>query len=595
VSEPLRIFVSYRRTDAPAHAGRLYDRLINSFDEANVFMDVDTIEPGLDFRTEMQNAVGKCDAFVAVIGKKWTGPRLLRRPRIESAMDYVRVEVEAALARKIRVIPMLVEEARLPAPDDLPGRVKELPFRNALRIRHTTFHTDATRLVETLEKLAREKASGVVEAPPEPPAPLPVPPRIYERRRSRLPGGRALAAGAAAVAVAGGAAAAVWLLTRGGPAPPKPVPPAAALKWTLARGGPEIFGGDDEQVAAAATPLSGGRAEAVGFEGRGERRALAWRLDGGRWSRDDAQFPPQGFSTPEAVAASGSVIVAAGRAGASPSPTDPAVWVRDSTGWRVVCLRDPSGICTGGTDASGVSDAHALIALKRGGFVVVGTQVTNHVKHAAVWTSSNGDSWAKIYDDPLGGEMDAVVAAGRALVAVGSQNGHAAAWIGSADGMLWRHAPKLGNTALVDISALHGIALTHGTLVAGGADARRGVDCTGQRGDVNRSAVLTSTDGGGRWTRRFSPAFHATGQQIVDVVAYANRFVALGFDHDDGCNQVAAAWTSASGTTWKRTNGAAFRPGSQLNRGAVVGRVLVATGNAASDTERDATIWNLSR
>ncbi len=42
-----RIFISYRRDDSAAHAGRLYDRLIDHFDQQSVFMDVDTIQPSL--------------------------------------------------------------------------------------------------------------------------------------------------------------------------------------------------------------------------------------------------------------------------------------------------------------------------------------------------------------------------------------------------------------------------------------------------------------------------------------------------------------------------------------------------------------------
>src|SRR5919204_949697 len=179
-------------------------------------MDVDTIDPGLDFRTEMQSAVGKCDALVAVIGKKWTGSRFLRSPRIESETDYVRVEVEAALARRIRVIPVLVEEAHLPSADDLPGSMRDLLFRNALPIRDVSFHSDASRLVEALEKLAREKASGVVEVPPEPSAPATRPPRIYEPRRFPRPSTRSLVAATAAVALAAAGAIIGWYVSGGG-------------------------------------------------------------------------------------------------------------------------------------------------------------------------------------------------------------------------------------------------------------------------------------------------------------------------------------------------------------------------------------------
>ena len=68
-----RIFISYRRDDSAGHAGRLYDRLIDHFEQQNVFMDVDTIGPGLDFVEVVQKAVGSCDTLIAVIGREWLG------------------------------------------------------------------------------------------------------------------------------------------------------------------------------------------------------------------------------------------------------------------------------------------------------------------------------------------------------------------------------------------------------------------------------------------------------------------------------------------------------------------------------------------
>ena len=66
-----RIFISYRRDDSGGWAGRLYDRLSQHFGRENVFMDIDTIEPGLDFVAVIEQAVGSCDALVALIGRQW--------------------------------------------------------------------------------------------------------------------------------------------------------------------------------------------------------------------------------------------------------------------------------------------------------------------------------------------------------------------------------------------------------------------------------------------------------------------------------------------------------------------------------------------
>ena len=110
------IFISYRREDTSVFAGRIYDRLSGRFgEEHNIFMDVDTLEPGLDFVDAIEEAVESCDALIAVIGERWFGPE---ENRLEDPEDLVRVEVVAALKRKVRVIPVLIEGASMPKSKD---------------------------------------------------------------------------------------------------------------------------------------------------------------------------------------------------------------------------------------------------------------------------------------------------------------------------------------------------------------------------------------------------------------------------------------------------------------------------------------------
>lgn len=130
-----RIFISYRRDDSAAHAGRLYDRLEYHFGQGQVFMDVDAIKPGLDFVEVVQEAVSVCDGLVAVIGKEWlhlsnaAGGR-----RLEDPDDMVRLEIATALNRGIPVIPVLVQGAQMPRGNDLPDGLKPLASRNALEV-----------------------------------------------------------------------------------------------------------------------------------------------------------------------------------------------------------------------------------------------------------------------------------------------------------------------------------------------------------------------------------------------------------------------------------------------------------------------------
>jgi hypothetical protein len=159
VGAPLRVFLNYRREDASGHAGRLYDALSVTFGGENVFMDVDAIEPGLDFSEVVASKVGMTDVLIALIGRDWlvvsdaTGRRRLERPD-----DFVRMELRAGLEREgTRVIPVLVQGAEMPSVDDLPEDLAKLAFRNAVELRDTSWASDVARLQRALERIAEQK------------------------------------------------------------------------------------------------------------------------------------------------------------------------------------------------------------------------------------------------------------------------------------------------------------------------------------------------------------------------------------------------------------------------------------------------------
>ena len=68
-----KIIISYRRSDSAATAGRIYDRLIDRYGEASVFMDVDKIPFGIDFRHHIQEVLRDADVLLAVVGTRWLG------------------------------------------------------------------------------------------------------------------------------------------------------------------------------------------------------------------------------------------------------------------------------------------------------------------------------------------------------------------------------------------------------------------------------------------------------------------------------------------------------------------------------------------
>jgi TonB family protein len=165
------IFISYRRDDSIANAGRLYDHLAAEFGRDRVFMDVDAIQPGEDFVEVIQRKVASCDALVIVIGRQWLAVQNERgMRRLDDPDDYVVLEIRAALERKIPIIPVLVSAASAPKAEDLPESLKALARRQALPISDTDFRTGMSRLIDTLRRHTTvrqsESAYGVVASAP---------------------------------------------------------------------------------------------------------------------------------------------------------------------------------------------------------------------------------------------------------------------------------------------------------------------------------------------------------------------------------------------------------------------------------------------
>ncbi len=158
----MRIFLSYRREDASGHAGRLYDALAAKFGDENVFIDVDTIDPGVDFGEAITRAVAGCDALIALIGREWLNATDEEgRRRLDDPEDFVRLELEAALERDVVVIPAYVQEAEPPRADQLPAELEPLARRQGAVLRDVGWRDDVRRLISRLEdseKTQREPA-----------------------------------------------------------------------------------------------------------------------------------------------------------------------------------------------------------------------------------------------------------------------------------------------------------------------------------------------------------------------------------------------------------------------------------------------------
>ena len=155
------VFISYRRGDVEGQARALSIELANYVGEGSVFMDVDSIALGRDFRQSLRDRLESCDALLALIGPSWLDIRdAAGRRRLDDPADVVREEIAAALKRNIPVTPVLLQGTVMPAQERLPDDLKDLAFRNGFELSHTRWHSDVRELVQRLG-IADSSTAGV--------------------------------------------------------------------------------------------------------------------------------------------------------------------------------------------------------------------------------------------------------------------------------------------------------------------------------------------------------------------------------------------------------------------------------------------------
>lgn len=265
-----RIFLSYRRQDAEYVAELIRDRIAETFGPESVFMDVDSIPVGVDFREQIADALRDCDLFVAVISPNWPGRGESDGPRrIDQPGDFVRIEIESAFARKIPIVPVLVANAPPLQARDVPDSVRDLLFLQAAQVRPgRDSRTDLEALIKGLQD--RLAAAGRLRTPGTEPAKSAEPEKEHAPSRSPRPAGwlsqhkGLVLAGVVVLALA--AATPVVLNWRSGrverpPQPTGPASPQAAAPAPPQRAGndpplgsPDASGTAPGQLPPAAPP-----------------------------------------------------------------------------------------------------------------------------------------------------------------------------------------------------------------------------------------------------------------------------------------------------------------------------------------------------
>lgn len=144
-----QIFVSYRRKDSSAITGRLIDRLKTRFPNVDIFHDVKTIPAGTDFKEYTNQKVKSDDIFLVIIGPSWLD---ILNERKEDE-DFVRDELELAISKECKTLPIYVNGANPPAAKELPKHLSSLAYINGLPLRtDPDFDNDISRIEDFLDQ-----------------------------------------------------------------------------------------------------------------------------------------------------------------------------------------------------------------------------------------------------------------------------------------------------------------------------------------------------------------------------------------------------------------------------------------------------------
>ncbi|MER7957840.1 toll/interleukin-1 receptor domain-containing protein [Streptomyces sp. NPDC096030] len=147
------IFVNYRRGHHSVRVGELHDRLARHFGEEQVFLDAASITAGDRYPDALLDRLTDCEVLLVVIHAGWaderseTGARRLGREG-----DWVRREIELALRLGTTVVPILLDGATAPRPEDLPEGMRDLAHRQAQPLRAGAWSADMQQLTAMLER-----------------------------------------------------------------------------------------------------------------------------------------------------------------------------------------------------------------------------------------------------------------------------------------------------------------------------------------------------------------------------------------------------------------------------------------------------------
>lgn len=144
----MNVFINYRRDDTQWQAKELHNQLSELIPRKSIFIDIDSIPIGADFKEEILSWISECDVFLVLIGKHWIVDHdaSAGTNRLHDQDDLVRIEIESALAMDIPVVSVFVDGAEPPQAACLPQSLSRLVGKNGVSLNMNSFKTDVSTL-----------------------------------------------------------------------------------------------------------------------------------------------------------------------------------------------------------------------------------------------------------------------------------------------------------------------------------------------------------------------------------------------------------------------------------------------------------------
>lgn len=143
-----KVLICYRHDDAGAWTKDLLSGLALDFSDEQLITCSDEAEPPFDVEGHLLNQASDFAACLLIIDTGWIDAGTSEGRRyLDEPADIVRRVIEAALKKRVWIIPILVDRARMPTSAQLPASIAALSSRQAMSLSLRLSRSDITSVV----------------------------------------------------------------------------------------------------------------------------------------------------------------------------------------------------------------------------------------------------------------------------------------------------------------------------------------------------------------------------------------------------------------------------------------------------------------